>query len=245
MINIAELNLLSPQRPRTAKDMPHAVLFDLDGTLVDSVPDITLAVAELMATEDLAPFPETDVREMVGHGVRPLVARAFAARGRALDPDALRRMVERMVGIYPRHLTGRTTLMPGAMDCLNELSARGCAMAVVTNKLQGPANTVLAHFGLTEYFGVILGDQARPSGLATKPQPDMLLFALSRLGVTQRDAIMIGDSAADIGAASNAGIFSVGLRNGYSSVPLENLSPGAIIDDLTGLPSALAVWRDQ
>lgn len=244
MINVDSLNLLSPQRPRTAREMPHAVLFDLDGTLVDSVPDITLAVAELMRSEDLEPFPESDVRDMVGHGVRALVARAFAARGRALEPDAMRRMVERMAGIYPRHLTGRTTLMPGAMECLQDLSRRGCAMALVTNKLQGPANTILAHFGLTEFFSVILGDQARPSGLATKPQPDMLLFALSRLGVTQRDAIMIGDSAADIEAASNAGVFSVGLRNGYSSVPLESLSPGAIIDDLSGLPDALAVWRD-
>ncbi|MEQ1770533.1 MAG: HAD-IA family hydrolase, partial [Devosia sp.] len=222
---------------------PRAVLFDLDGTLIDSVPDITLAVAELMATEGLEPFPESDVRVMVGHGLRVLVQRALRARGRDLEPAALEAVIARMFEIYPRHLTGRTALLPGVVECLAELRANGCVLGLVTNKLQSAAVTVLEHFGLSENFVVTIGDQVRRSVLAPKPKPDMLLFALSRMKVAPPDAIMVGDSSADMEAAADAGIFSVALRNGYSSVPLETLNPGFIIDTLIEMARGIEAWR--
>ena len=228
---------------RTPTAYPRAVLFDLDGTLIDSVPDITLAVAELMATEGLEPFPETDVRVMVGHGLRVLVQRALKARGRDLGPAALEAVIARMHEIYPRHLTGRTVLLPGVVDCIAELRANGCVLGLVTNKIQSASITVLEHFGLSENFVVIIGDQVRPSGLAPKPKPDMLLFALSRMKVAPLDAIMVGDSSADTESAASARIFSVALRNGYSNVPLETLNPGVIIDTLIDMPRAIEAWR--
>lgn len=122
---------------------PKAALFDLDGTLIDSVPDIIVAVAELMATDGLALFDEAVVRTMVGLGLPVLVQRAFAARGVGLDGEGLRAMTLRMQGIYSRHLRTRTTLLPGVVECLAGPGANGCAIALVTNKMQGAANTVL------------------------------------------------------------------------------------------------------
>ena len=110
---------------------PRAALFDLDGTLIDSVPDITLAVAELMAVEGLAPFSESDVRVMVGHGLRVLVRRALQARGQTPNPAEFEAVIDHMLEIYPRHLTGRTTLLPGVVECLDALAAADCAVAVV------------------------------------------------------------------------------------------------------------------
>lgn len=222
---------------------PRAALFDLDGTLIDSVPDITMAVGELMATEGLAPFDEEAVRDMIGLGLQVLVRRAFAARGIELDADALGRMAQRMRDIYPRHLTAHTTLLPGAIECLDALAAEGCAIALVTNKMQAAANTVLGHFGIADRFGVVLGDQMRPPGFRPKPSPEMLEFALARLGVEASEAIMIGDSAADVQSAAAAGVFSVVVRNGYGSAPLEALGAGVLIDDLTALPLAIEAWR--
>ena len=232
-----------PAVRRTPTAYPRAVLFDLDGTLIDSVPDITLAVAELMVSEGLEPFPESDVRAMVGHGLRVLVRRALKARGRDLEPAAFEAVVARMAQIYPRHLTGRTALLPGVVDCIADLRANGCILGLVTNKMQSAATTVLEHFRLVENFSVTIGDQLRPSGLAPKPKPDMLLFALARMKVAPLDAIMVGDSPADIESASNARIFSVALRNGYSNEPLENFDPGIIIDTLFDMPIGIEAWR--
>ena len=222
---------------------PRAALFDLDGTLIDSVPDITLAVAELMATEDLAPFDEADVRIMVGHGLRVLVRRALDARGRTPDPAEFEAVIDRMLEIYPRHLTGRTTLLPGVVECLDSLAAADCAVAVVTNKIQSAATTVLGHFGLSDRFTIILGDQEGLSDLAPKPEPDMLLHTLSAVGVEPADAVMVGDSGADVAAARAAGVFSVAVRGGYCNEPLEELNPDVVIDSLLDFPTAVEAWR--
>jgi len=231
------------RRRQTPTAWPRVVLFDLDGTLIDSVPDITLAVGELMATEGLEPFAEADVRAMVGHGLRVLVRRALAARGRAPSPAEFEIVVSRMLEIYPRHLTGRTTLLPGVVECLDALAAADCAAALVTNKLQSAATTVLEHFGLSDRFRIILGDQEGLSDLAPKPEPDMLLHAISFVGVGPADALMVGDSEADMASARAAGVFSVAVRGGYCSEPIEDLEPDVVIDSLLGLADAVEAWR--
>lgn len=230
---------------------PRAALFDLDGTLIDSVPDITLAVAELMAVEGLAPFSESDVRVMVGHGLRVLVRRALQARGQTPNPAEFEAVIDHMLEIYPRHLTGRTTLLPGVVECLDALAAADCAVAVVTNKIQSAATIVLDHFGLSDRFAIILGDQVGlddpvggdPAGLAPKPEPDMLLHTLSAVGVAPIDAVMVGDSGADVASARAAGVFSVAVRGGYCSGPLEDLNPDVVIDSLLDFPTAVGAWR--
>jgi phosphoglycolate phosphatase len=238
-----KVEMLAAEPGSTSLDLPKAVLFDLDGTLIDSVPDITLAVAELLASAGLAPVEQNAVGPMLGHGTTVLVQCAFAARGLDLDAVALDQMTRRMKDIYPRHLTGRTTLLPGAAECLAALAGAGCLLGLVTNKMQVAANVVLSHFGLSDYFTFVLGDQMRPQGLRSKPHADMLEFALARLGATPGEAVMVGDSAADIQAAAAAGVFSIAVRNGYSTVPVEELNPDAAIDDLMSMPAALDIWR--
>ncbi len=222
---------------------PQAVLFDLDGTLIDSVPDITQAVAELMASERLAPFDEDDVRVFVGHGVRKLVERALAARGRPLDADGLTAMTARMMTIYPRHLTDRTVLMPGTLECLDQLQLRGIPMAVVTNKPQLAADIVLRHFGLHERFALVLGDAPMEGRkLRPKPAPDMLLFAAHALGAGAPTTFMVGDSPADVESAKAAAMFSVAVRGGYCAVPIESLQADATIDTLADLGRVVDIW---
>lgn len=233
------------RRPNVSQAWPRAALFDLDGTLIDSVPDITLAVAELMAAEGLAPFGEADVRTMVGHGLRVLVRRALEARGRRPEPAEFEATIDRMLEIYPRHLTGRTTLLPGVVECLDSLAAADCAVAVVTNKIQSAAATVLGHFGLSDRFTIILGDQEGLSDLAPKPEPDMLLHVLSQVGVAPADAVMVGDSGADMASARAAGVFSVAVRGGYCSGPIEDLEPDVVIDNLHGFADAVEAWRQR
>jgi phosphoglycolate phosphatase len=211
--------------------MPRAVMFDLDGTLIDSVPDITLSVNELLASEQLPALEEAQVRRMVGHGIPALVRKAYKAQGVALDGASLESRTDAMMDIYPRHLTGRTTLMPGVREMVAFFVAGGARLALVTNKPQAAAHTILGHFGLSDSFSVVIGDADHQ--LRRKPQPDMLLAALGRLGVEAANAIMVGDSTIDIAAARAAHVRSVVVRCGYADGALDAADavvadPGAI-----------------
>lgn len=213
--------------------MPRAVLFDLDGTLIDSVADITLSVNELLASEQLPPLAEAQVRRMVGHGIRPLVRKAYHAQGIALDVASLDSRTDAMMEIYPRNLTGRSTLMPGVREMVAFFVDGGAQLALVTNKPQAAAQTILGHFGLSGSFPVVIGDGDHR--LARKPQPDMLLAALGRLGVAAADAIMVGDSAVDVAAAQAAHMRSVAVRCGYANGAID--AADALVADPGAIPA--------
>jgi len=229
---------VTPRDPRLA--MPRAALFDLDGTLIDSVPDITAAVAELLAAEQLPPLNQDQVRMMVGRGLKVLVRRVYDAQGMALDEASLECRLEDMREVYARHLVGRTTLMPGVTAALDFLRTQDCAMAVVTNKLVDATETILGHFGLRDYFDVVIGDSTEPplSLLARKPQPDMLLEAMRRLGAVAGETVMIGDSGVDVRSAKAAGVRAVAVRGGYSAEPLESFAPDVLLGTLSDLPAS-------
>ncbi len=215
---------------------PQAVLFDLDGTLVDSVPDLTAAVNELLATEGKAALGLADVRTMIGNGIRKLVERAFAARDEVLEGDALTAMTDRMMGIYAQNLTGGTTLMPGAEMIVTAYARAGVKIGVVTNKPEVFSRAIIEHFGLAGSVHVIVGGDTGP---ARKPAPDMLLHALDQLGVGKHRALMIGDSPADIDAAKAAQMPSIAVRGGYTTVPVDELGADVVIDSLNEVPQAI------
>lgn len=215
---------------------PRAILFDLDGTLIDSAPDITAAVNELLAGRDLPPFPVETVTTMIGDGMPKLVERAFEASGNPLAGRALEQVVNDMTPIYLRHLTGRSSLMPGVREALAEFHMMGVAMAVTTNKPQRAAREVLLHFGLVDMLGAIVGGDAVSH---KKPAPDALLLALERLRIGVEGALMVGDSKADVGAARAAGLPVVLVRGGYTQVPVEDLGADLVCDSLLQLPSTL------
>jgi phosphoglycolate phosphatase len=216
--------------------MPKAVLFDLDGTLVDSAPDITAAVNELLAASHLPPLSVPQVTKMIGGGVRKLVERAFAASAVSPTAAALEQAHRDMRPIYLRHLTGLTRLLPGAREAVVHFSGAGIPMAVTTNKPQVAARTILLHFGLFERLGALVGGDAVTN---PKPAPDMLFFALEKLGVEPRDALMVGDSISDVKAARAAGMPVALIRGGYTETPVEELGADLVCDTLLGLPAAL------
>jgi phosphoglycolate phosphatase len=219
---------------------PRAVLFDLDGTLIDSAPDIAAATDELLAGHGLAPLGVEAVRGMIGNGVSILVQRAFAARGVALAGAALASRVDEMMPIYGRHLTNRTIVLPGALECLETLAGAGVALAVVSNKPMPFTQTICAHYGFSRHVAAVQGAE---SHIPKKPAPDMLLAALGALGASREAAAMVGDGAADVQAARAAGLPVVIVRGGYGAEPAEDHAPDAIIETLAALPEALTRIR--
>ncbi|MCR5857613.1 phosphoglycolate phosphatase [Mesorhizobium sp. J428] len=219
---------------------PRAVLFDLDGTLIDSAPDLHASINILLMRRGLGPLSLLEVVSMIGNGVKKLVERAFIAVGHPLDADELDLAYEAMIGIYADHLTVLTVLTPGAREIVEELHAQGVLMGVVTNKPQMPTEAILDHFGLSPYLDAVIGGD---SGVEKKPAPDMIFAALERLGLRPEDAILVGDSVADVGSARAAGIPVIALRGGYTSVPVDEIGADIVIGRLADLPATLAAMR--
>ncbi|SMH32337.1 phosphoglycolate phosphatase [Mesorhizobium australicum] len=219
---------------------PRAVLFDLDGTLIDSAPDLHASINILLMRRGLGPLSLPDVVSMIGNGVKKLVERAFIAVGHPLDADELDLEYEAMIGIYADHLTVLTVLTPGAREIVEELHAQGVLMGVVTNKPQMPTEAILDHFGLSPYLDAVIGGD---SGVEKKPAPDMIFAALDRLGLRPEDAVLVGDSVADVGSARAAGIPVIALRGGYTSVPVDEIGADIVIDGLADLLATLAGMR--
>lgn len=223
------------------RNWPRAVLFDLDGTLIDSAPDLHASVNILLARRGLGPLTLPQVTSMIGNGVRKLVERAFSAAGHPLDADALDLEHEAMIGIYGDNLTVLTRLMPGAREVMDWLAEEGVRMAVITNKPQMPAEAILDHFGLSPLLSCVIGGD---SGVEKKPAPDMVFAALERLGVQLEDAVLVGDSPADVGCARAAGLPVIVVRGGYTTVPVGEMGADLVIDALSGLEKAFETLPD-
>lgn len=219
---------------------PEAVLFDLDGTLIDSAADITMAVNALLASRGLPPLDVGHVKTMIGEGTRKLVERAFSASGSPLDDTALDDADRDLMPLYHRHLTGFTTLMPGAAEAVARLHVSGVRLGLVTNKPQLAAREIMLHFRLAERFGVIVGGDAVTR---KKPSPDALLFAVERLGSSPGNTLIVGDSVTDITAARAAGMPVILVRGGYSREPIETLGADMICDSLLSLPDIVQNMR--
>jgi phosphoglycolate phosphatase len=186
------------------KTWPEALLFDLDGTLIDSVPDLAAATNELLAQDNLSPLSVDAVRGMIGNGVmKARRLRAYAAMCGPVEGEALAVATDRMMAIYGRHLTGQTALMPGAMEMVTAYHKAGVRIAVVTNKPEAFTHELIKHFGFDGIVDVVVGGDTGPQ---RKPAPDMLEHALAAMGVASDKAIMVGDSPADIDSAKAARI---------------------------------------
>jgi phosphoglycolate phosphatase len=221
---------------RKSLPFPRAILFDLDGTLIDSVPDLAASVNELLESRGLPELSLPEVRSMIGNGVRKLVERAFAAQASPLAEAELDEANREMVQIYSRQLTRLTSLLPGAQEAIAHLHINGVKLGVVTNKPQVATREILLHFGLTDRLGAIVGGDAVTH---MKPAPDALFLALDQLGVEPGQALMVGDSITDVEAARAAGIPVVLIRGGYTQAPVEELGADLICDSLKDLPAAL------
>jgi phosphoglycolate phosphatase len=216
-----------------------ALLFDLDGTLVDSVPDLAAAVNGVLAELGRPPLGLPQVTSMVGDGTSALVERALAASGAGDTP--LRAAHDRFLALYEADPTRLTRPYPGVPAVLEELAAAGWRLGVCTNKPERATRAVLAGLDLERFFAVVLGGDSGPT---RKPDPGPLRAALGRLGSEPGNAAMIGDHRNDVAAAQAAGMPVAFARYGYGAATLAGLTPDAVIDRFAELPQALRlIWQ--
>jgi phosphoglycolate phosphatase len=210
-----------------------ALVFDLDGTLVDSVPDLQAALNRVLTEIGRRSLGATEVRSMVGDGVAALVERGMAATG---GTDGLEAARARFLALYEAEPAVRTRPYPGVAETLAGLRAAGCRLAVCTNKPQAASLGVLAGVGLAPFFDAVLGGDALPW---RKPDPRHLLAAVEALGARPEEAAMIGDNENDHDAAKAAGIPVLLMRYGYLRAPADSLAPAAWLDRFSEIPQAL------
>jgi phosphoglycolate phosphatase len=216
---------------------PRAILFDLDGTLVDSLPDIHEALNQTLESLGEPPFTIEAVGRMVGQGVQVLVGRAYEALGKEIDHATRDKIADRYLAIYSARATELTTLNAGATDAVRILADRGIALGVVTNKPGTETADILAHFGLADRMAVVVGGDAGPS---KKPAPDLLVYACRQLGIEPGDALFVGDSENDVEAAQAAGMPVVAMRGGYTAREVESLGADLVLDRLDEIPDRLS-----
>lgn len=206
---------------------PVALIFDLDGTLVHSIPDLTHALNRLLAEHDRPAVTGEEVALMVGDGARVLVQRAWAHTGTAAGESDLDRLTDRFVAIYETATAGETQPYPGVVATLETLAARGHPLAVCTNKPHGATLKLLEELDLARFFPVVIGGGSTPD---RKPQPGPVLAVLEKLGVPADRALFIGDSRNDVCAARAAGVPCVCVTYGYPRGPVENLGADRLVD---------------
>ena len=216
---------------------PAAVVFDLDGTVVDSVGDITSSINDLLVATGLLPFSEGPIRKFIGDGLDALVERAFYARGIVFSAEELRATVETYEAIYGARLTETTRAYAGVISVFSGLKACGAAIGICTNKVEDKAVGVVEGLGLDRYVDVIVGAR---SGRPAKPSPIPLFDTLEYLGVAAEDAIMVGDSIVDVQCARAATVAVIGVSFGYSKTPMRELCPDVTIDDYAEFGAACA-----
>lgn len=226
------------QHPERRQLWPEAILFDLDGTLIDSAPDIAAALNEVFARRGLPPFDLPAVKRMIGGGLPKLIERALAAHSIS-EPDP-QPIVAEAAATYASHATELTALFDGVADALGDFQRAGIMMAVCTNKRQDLTDIILRDLGIAGYFGAVVGAR---DGLPLKPDPASLILALNALGVPAARAVMVGDFGADTGAAKAAGMPVILATFGYSTTPVADLAPDAIFGHFAELPAALRGMR--
>jgi len=219
-------------------DFPFQIVgFDLDGTLVDSNRDLAPALNHTLATIGRAPVEPEAVRRFVGGGTRMMLNRALDFTGGALPEAEFEAALGELLAHYEAHIADHTVPYPGCLEALDALAARGCRLAVITNKLEVYSRKLLDALGMTERFALILGGDTLGPGRA-KPAPDMIDTAILMCGGGR--FAMVGDSSFDVRAAKNANVPVVALSFGYNDMPAHELGADAVIDDYGELVGALA-----
>jgi phosphoglycolate phosphatase len=216
---------------------PSVLLFDLDGTLIDSAADICDAINALLTEHGRRTLTEAEVRTMIGDGSAELVRRAFAATGPALAADASAQTVARYLGLYAAQPVRSDCLYPGVIATLDRLTAAGYRLSLCTNKPERITRTLLRALDLERLFPVVLGAEVLP---VRKPDPGPLLWVLERLNARPADAVMIGDSRNDVLAARAAGMPVIAVSYGYAKMPAAELGADKVVDHFPALESALA-----
>lgn len=214
-----------PQRP--------AYIFDLDGTLVDTAPDLLAALNAVMTGRGLSPVAPETLRHMVGFGARSLIAQAFSAAGVVLSERELPVLVDDYIAHYRENIAAESRPFPGVEQTLAQLSGEA-RLGVLTNKQQELADLLMPVMKLDRFFGAIHG-----TGRMSFAKPDARVFhhVVDDLGGPGAGAVMIGDSATDVATARAAGVPAILVSYGYTPVPAHELGGDAVTDDFREIPA--------
>jgi phosphoglycolate phosphatase len=223
---------------------PHMVLVDVDGTMVDSVPDLAFCVDEMMTQLGMPTHGENRVREWVGNGVERLVRRALIGK---LDGEPDEVLYERaypiFLELYKENTSSRSCLYPGVREGLDYLKAKGYKMGCVTNKAAQFTEPLLQDLGVFDTFEIVISGDSLPK---CKPDPMPLLHAAEFFEVRPEQALMLGDSVSDVKAARAAGFQIVCMSYGYNhGMDIRDAKPDAVLDSMTELPELLESSLDE
>lgn len=216
-----------------------AVIFDLDGTLIDSAPDLRTACNKVLAQYGYRPITIEETMTFVGNGAAKLMERAFRASGKAVDVDhgEIDRLTTAFLEFYEGHEADETRIYQGVVPTLHQLQKKNLRLALCTNKPSRPTLNLLKDLGLQDFFDVVVGGDELEH---KKPHPQMIFHVLDRMQLSACEAVMVGDSPNDIEAAKQASMLNVAVSYGYRKVSVEELGADIVIDRFCDLPDVLA-----
>ena len=213
------------------------IVFDLDGTLIDTAPDLIDTLNLVLAREGLPRMPFEAARRLIGGGARALIERALAAEGRPATKPDMDRLFAGFIEHYSAHIADRSRPYPHVETTLDRLAAQGHRLAVCTNKLERLSRRLLTALNLTERFATVCGQDTFG---VMKPDPDAFRQTGRRAGGEPTTAVMVGDSGTDVRTARAANVPVIGVDFGYTDVPIATLQPDRIISSYGELPEAIA-----
>jgi phosphoglycolate phosphatase len=215
---------------------PPLLVFDLDGTLVDTAGDLIGTLNHVLTGEHIPPLPIETARPMLGMGARALIERGLSAVGRSVSPARLEEMYLAFLARYEAHIADESRAFPGVEAALDRFEAAGWTFAVCTNKIEHPSIRLLNELGLAPRFRAICGQNTFPF---CKPDPRALLSTIERAGGDPRHAIMVGDSKTDIVTAQAARVPVVAVDFGYTDRHVSEFAPDRVISHFDELWDAV------
>jgi phosphoglycolate phosphatase len=218
------------------------LVFDLDGTLAETAPDLAATLNMILEREGLPPIPYDTARKMIGGGARLMIERGLALGGARLPEAKIDRLFEDFIAHYEAHIADASTLFPGVVEALDRFEEAGWRFAVCTNKIEQASVLLLKALGIANRFAVICGKETFP---VSKPDRRALLMAIEKAGGTRANTIMVGDSKVDIETAQNAGVPVIAVDFGYTDRPVATYRPNRVISHFNDLWDAVAdIHRD-
>jgi phosphoglycolate phosphatase len=212
------------------------IVFDLDGTLVDTAPDLIETLNVIFARHKVPAVAFDDARAMIGAGIKPLLMRGLASQGLHLPPAEIDQLFAEYLALYAAHIADRSRVFPGLENALDALAADGCILAVCTNKLEWLSVRLLDALALSHRFAAICGQDTFPM---RKPDPEMLRLTIARAGGSAGRAVMVGDSMTDVLTAKNAAVPVIAVDFGYTETPPNQLGADRLIGHFDALPAAV------
>lgn len=215
------------------------IAFDLDGTLVETAPDLVGTLNTVLGEQGLPPVPFETARNMVGRGAKHLIEQGYAATGLPISTDLSSTLFERFIDHYRANIANESRPFPGCLDVLDALLDAGATLVVATNKRTDLSYDLLNALDMTDRFATVVGADAAP---AAKPDGRHILFAIEEADGDPEMAIMVGDSTTDVEGARNAGVPCVVVSFGYTAIPPRELGGAVVVDHYAELPGWIAQY---